>query len=303
MDIKVTTYTEQSELWNGIAGRAWVAEQSLLDTMFKPLEEVLTEAIWTVGPKALLDVGCGTGAVTLAAARLRGERGTCTGVDVSEPMIEAARERALAEGVAAQFILANAEDHHFEPATYDMIVSRFGVMFFDDPVKAFGNLRRASSHEAQLRVVVFRGADENPFMTVAETAAAPLLPSVPRRGGGPGQFAFADATQVHAILADSGWTGIDLKPVDAICRFPATDLQRYFTRLGPLGRALGAVGERERRALIERVHAAFQSYLVEDEVRFTAACWMISARAGHYPCRAPVRELAPLRPDFPIDAS
>src|SRR4029453_15134155 len=138
-----------------------------------------------------------------------GANGTCTGIDISNPMIAAARARAEREGTPATFIVADAEDHPFEPASFDMFISRFGVMFFDDVVRAFANLRRAATDGAQLRFLAWRSPAENPFMTTAERAAAPLLPNVPARPpGGPGQFAFADQSRVHRFLEAGGWAQI-----------------------------------------------------------------------------------------------
>ena len=153
----------------------------------------------------VLDVGCGTGSTTLAVARRLGAKGRCIGIDISEPMIAAARARAEREGTPASFIRADAQTHAFEPASFDMIISRFGVMFFDDSVRAFANLRRAARDDAELRFIAWRSAAENPFMTTAERAAAPLLPNLPaRRPDAPGQFAFADRRRVYSILEESG---------------------------------------------------------------------------------------------------
>jgi ubiquinone/menaquinone biosynthesis C-methylase UbiE len=280
MTLPINTYDEQSAIWNGAAGHTWAAEQDLLDQMFKPLEEALTELVWTLSPHALLDVGCGTGATTLAAARLRRQDATIVGIDVSEPMIAVARGRAKAEDSPAQFICADAETFAFEDGICDLVISRLGVMFFADPVAAFSNLRRAAADDAQLRMIAFRSADQNPFMTTAERAAQPLLPTLPARVAGPGQFAFADADFVETILCRSGWQSMGTEPIDLECTFPASELTRYFTRLGPVGRVLAHVSEPARGAVIDAVHSAFQPYVEHDQVRFTAALWMIAARAG-----------------------
>src|SRR5215207_404537 len=214
------TEDEQKALWNGAAGRAWVDAQRVVDQMFKPLEDLLVEGI-APGNARILDVGCGTGATTLAVARRLGATGECVGVDISEPMLDAARARAEREGTPAIFIRADAESHAFEPSSFDAIMSRFGVMFFGDSVRAFANLRRAVRRGAALRFVAWRSAEENPFMTTAERAAAPLMPNLPPRvPDAPGQFAFANARRVHDILAESGWAEIDIQAVDFECAMP-----------------------------------------------------------------------------------
>ena len=273
-------HDEQAKRWNGLSGRNWVAAQPLLDALFAPLEKLLAETVLARGPRRTLDVGCGTGAVTLAAARALGGKGRFTGVDISEPMVAAARERAQKEDAPADFIVADAQRYLFEPASYDMIVSRFGVMFFDDSAAAFANLRRAAATGAALRFIAWRSPGENPFMTTAEHAAAPLLPDLPpHQPGAPGQFAFADEQRVRRILEESGWSGIEIAPVDIECVFPENELVRYFTLLGPLSAILPKTDEPARSRIIETVRAAFQSYMHGSEVRFTAACWMADARA------------------------
>ena len=193
MNTERQTNEEPATLWNGVAGRAWVEMQALLDQVMQPFERLLADAVAGRRPTRVLDVGCGTGATTIAAARALGSGGSCLGVDVSEPMLALARTRAEREGVGATFVRADAQTHAFERSAFEMILSRFGVMFFDDPVAAFANLRRAAAQDAELRCLTWRGAAENPFMLVAERAAAPLLPNVPPRDpDAPGQFAFAD---------------------------------------------------------------------------------------------------------------
>ena len=272
---------EQAALWNGVAGHAWVELQALLDELFRPFETMLVEAVVAASASRVLDVGCGTGGTVLAIARRLAARGRCTGVDISAPMLAAARARATRERLAAEFICADAQNHAFEPASVDMIVSRFGVMFFNDPVKAFTNLRRAAIDAAELRCVTWRGAAENPFMTTAERAAAPLLPNIPaREPGGPGQFAFAEPRRIADILERSGWRDVRLEPLDVPCRFPELQLIPYFTQLGPLGRVFPQADPPTRRQIVDKVRAAFAPYVSGGEVRFDAACWMVAARAS-----------------------
>jgi len=273
---------EQAALWNGAAGRAWVDAQQSLDRLFTPFEDLLVDEARAASARRVLDVGCGTGATTFAIARALGAQGQCVGADISEPMIAAARVRAEREGTPAHFVCADVQRHAFEPASFDLIVSRFGVMFFDSPVQAFANLRHAAAGGAALRAIAWRSAAENPFMTTAERAAAPLLPNLPaRKPGVPGQFAFADRHRVSSILEESGWAGIDIRPIDVECTLPERDLVGYLTRLGPVGMALQEeADERTRTQVIDAVRAAFDPYVHGTEVRFTAACWMIGAQAS-----------------------
>jgi SAM-dependent methyltransferase len=272
---------EQRALWNGVAGQAWVDEQQLLDGVLQPFEDLLVDALPAGSAHRVLDIGCGTGSTTLAMARRVGIDGRCTGIDISEPMIALARERAVAERSRAEFICADAQTHAFEPASFDRLISRFGTMFFADPVRAFANLRRAACEGAALQCVAWRSGVDNPFMTTAERAAAPLLPNLPaRQPGAPGQLSFADPARVDTILRSSGWRAIDIRPIDVACSMPASALRQYVARLGPVGRVLHDTPEPLRTRVIETVCAAFAPYVQGDTVRFTSACWMIGARAA-----------------------
>jgi len=288
VDAKRKTDDEQAARWNGPAASAWVEAQSLVDGVLKPFEDLLVEAMsadqegQVLGDGGrVLDVGCGTGSTTLAVARRLGAAGHIVGVDVSEPMLTAARARAEQTEAPASFIQADAQEYAFGPATFDAVMSRFGVMFFNDSVRAFANLRRAAKDGAVLRFIVWRSPAENPFMTTAERAAAPLLPNLPaRRPDEPGQFAFADADKVRRILAEAGWTGIDIQAKDVTCTLPESELIRYFTRFGPLGQILGEADEQTRARVVETVRAAFDPFVEGPEVRFTAGCWLVGARAS-----------------------
>jgi ubiquinone/menaquinone biosynthesis C-methylase UbiE len=278
MDAEARAMDDQFFLWNGTAGQAWVDSQELLDSLLQPIEDMLVAAASSASARSVLDIGCGTGSTTVAIARALGQGGQAVGVDVSAPMLAAARRRAEQEHVPASFVRADAETYPFEPAAFDMVVSRFGVMFFGDSVQAFANMRRAARPGAPLRFFAWRDPAENPFMTTAERAAAPFIPNLPARDpDGPGQFAFADDAKVRAILEESGWAEIDLRSIDVDCRLSERDLIPYFTRLGLLGRVLHQADDRTRSHVIETVRAAFDPFVHGAEVRFTAACWTVGA--------------------------
>lgn len=274
------TRPDQATLWNTISGCAWVENQALLDHILQPFEAVLMQALRAGSSDRLLDVGCGTGGTTLAAARLIGEKGRCTGIDISEPMLALASTRAQRENVSANFICADAQTHAFEAGSFDTIISRFGVMFFADFIAAFSNLRHAATKDARLCLIAWRGTADNPFMTTAERAAAPLFPNIPPRNpDGPGQFAFADPQRVENILKRSGWAEIRLQPLDVVCTLPESELIGYFTQFGPLGQTLHQADEATRKRVISTVRAAFDPYVHGSEVRFDAGAWVITAHA------------------------
>ncbi len=265
-----------ASLWNGAAGNTWVAAQDMLDRMYQPIENLIVQAI-PAEARRVLDVGCGTGSIVHAIARRLGPDGHCTGIDVSAPMLAAAAARGQPSNI--RYILDDAQQHVFEAASFDAIVSRFGLMFFDDPVAAFRNLRQAARERATLHAIVWRSPEENPFMTAAERSAADLLPGLPvRRPDEPGQFGLANRQRLHAILEQSGWRDIDIAPLDVVCSFPKNRLYQYLTQLGPVGRALQTADEHTRQQVAQAVRAGFEPYVHGDEVGFTAACWHISAR-------------------------
>jgi SAM-dependent methyltransferase len=280
MDVIPNPENEQRARWNGPAGRAWIDTQQVMDEILKPYEDLLAGTVEAGAHSSVIDIGCGTGATTLAVARRLGQDGRVAGIDISEQMIEAARERAEQEGSRATFLCADAQHHVFEAGSVDTIISRFAVMFFSDAVAAFANLRRATAVGGRLHALAWRGPADNPFMTTAERAAAPLLPNLPpRRPDGPGQFAFADKTFVQGILRDSGWTEIEIDSYDADCTLPEKVLVPFLTRFGPVGMALQEADETTRTKVTTAVRAAFEPFVRGSEVRFTGGCWYIHATA------------------------
>jgi SAM-dependent methyltransferase len=271
---------DQVALWNEASGRAWVEMQSTLDAMLAPFSTLLIEHGLRNDTRRVLDVGCGFGSTTFSAARRVGRDGSCVGVDVSAPLLELATKRAREEHLDnVTFVRADAQTHAFEANTFDAVISRFGVMFFDDPTAAFTNLKRAARPGATLAFVAWRSPAENPFMTTAARAAAPILSLPTPDPKAPGQFAFADADRVRTILQASGWQTIDTRPIDVSASVPEKDLLVYVTKLGPVGAALREVDEPTRARTIAAVHAAFAPFIHDRAARFNAACWLVTARA------------------------
>lgn len=270
---------DQIALWNEASGRAWVELQTVLDGMLGPFEPIVIDAGFPGEGGQVLDIGCGAGATTLAMAQRLGAAGRCVGVDISEPLLTAAKARATAEKRAnASFLQADAQTHKFESGSFDAVISRFGVMFFDDPEAAFTNLRLATRISGKLAFVAWRSPAENPFMTTARRAAEPLLTNMPTPDpNAPGQFAFADGDRVRKILERAGWTDIVVRPVDVEGQVAEPDLLAYVTKLGPVGLALKEVDEATRTRVSAVVRAAFEPYIQNGLARFAMACWLVTA--------------------------
>ncbi len=272
--------SDMKTLWNGAAGNAWVESQSLLDEMFKPIEQALVKAAIDSGASNVLDIGCGAGTTTLTCSRALGEKGKLTGLDISAPLIEAANLQAKKTKSLAQFVCADAQEYTFASNAFDLIISRFGVMFFSDPVVAFTNLHKAANEEARLHMYAWRHPGVNDFMTTAMRAAAPFLPPMPKpEPNTAGQFGFADPDYVMSVLEEAGWKDAKLEKVDFLCSFPAEQIEQYNTRLGVLGTLLPELDENVRNKIISVVNAAFEKFISADRAQFTAACWKITARA------------------------
>ncbi|HEU4884670.1 MAG TPA: class I SAM-dependent methyltransferase [Longimicrobium sp.] len=255
--------------------------REVLDRILEPFGALVVEEAFPGAGAHVLDVGCGAGATTIAMARRLGPEGSCLGVDISGPLVEAARARAAADDLDnVAFAEADAQVHPFEPGSFDAVISRFGVMFFDDPDAAFANIRRAARRGAKLTAIVWRGPADNPFLTLAARTAAPHLPPLPAPGPDePGQFAWADPERVRRILAASGWSEIDIAPADVPCSVTEADLSAYITRLGPVGAALRDADKSTRARIADLLHAAYAPLIRDGVAEFTAACWLVNARA------------------------
>jgi len=270
---------QQAALWNDGSGKAWAEMQPVLDRVLAPFEPLVVDTGYPGEGGNVLDIGCGAGATTLAMARRVGTSGRCVGLDISRPLVALAAERARAESLTnATFVAGDAQAYAFDPGQFDAVVSRFGVMFFDDPMAAFANMRRAARRGGKLAFVAWRGPADNDFMTAAARAAASFLPPMPQPDPvAPGQFAFADGARVKRILQESGWTSIEVERADVTCQVSESDLMAYATRLGPVGAALREVDPVTAQKITAALPSAFAPFVKDGTARFIAACWLVTA--------------------------
>ena len=266
----------QSAFWNGQSGLTWVEGQPFLDEAFSGCVPVLTAAVEASGAKRVLDIGCGTGAVSLALAERPGMQ--VPGVDISEPMLSRAKARAIEDSKTVSFIRADAQDYPFEACSFDHIVSRFGVMFFEDAVAAFTNIHRASAAGAAMTLLAWRSPKDNPFMRAPKQAADPWLPedAFPPPGR-TGQFGWADADYVRDMLAKAGWQNVSISPLNIDCAFPEAALSFWMERMGPVGRIVSELEAEPRKAAMQAMGKAMAEYVSDGMVRFKAAIWKVEA--------------------------
>jgi SAM-dependent methyltransferase len=267
---------EQIAFWNGVAGDTWVAQQERLDRQLDPLGRATLKALTPRPGEHVLDVGCGGGQTTLQIAETVGPAGRVVGLDVSLPLLEAARRRGPSANVS--FVSADAQTHPFEQP-FDAIYSRFGVMFFSDPVAAFANLKHALKPGGRIAFVCWRAEDENPIMTVPMRAAVKHLPPLPAPPpNAPGPFAFADRARVEGILQAAGFEAVALTPHDE--RIGGNDRAATLElalQIGPLGRWLREHPE-HREAALFAVRDAIEPFIVDGIASFPSATWIVTAQ-------------------------
>jgi SAM-dependent methyltransferase len=203
---------DQIAFWNGLAGQHWTDRQQAQDTILAPVSDVLIDRVKARAGERIVDVGCGCGATTIALAQKVGPTGHVLGIDISAPMLARARQIAPA-GLPADFVLGDATVYPFQPASFDLLVSRFGVMFFAEPALSFANMRWALRPSARLAFACWREPRENPWMMAPLQAAYKHVPKLPQLGpDDPGPFSFASEQRVTGILGEAGFRGIEMEP-------------------------------------------------------------------------------------------
>ena len=270
---------DQIRFWNEKAGQNWTLLQTQMDANMAAIGDAVLAFAQARPGMTVLDVGCGTGFTSLALARAGAK---VTGVDISRPMLALARERASKEGLSITFTEADASAHSFA-AAFDLIFSRFGVMFFDVPAAAFANMRTALKPGGRIAFVCWRTPPENPWALVPLLAAKPFLPEQPTPDPlAPGPFAFADAKRVEDILVQAGFSGIRIEKLDTAMSL-GNDLglaAAQTLQIGPLSRAVGDADEETRARIVQAVHDALAQFVKPDgEILLPAACWLVAAKA------------------------
>jgi ubiquinone/menaquinone biosynthesis C-methylase UbiE len=273
---------DQIAYWNGPGGQHWADRQQTQDVVLAPVSDAL---IARAGPKAgerIVDVGCGCGATTIALAQKVGPTGHVSGIDISAPMLGRARQLAPAD-LPVDFVLADATVYPFDPLSFDLLVSRFGVMFFAEPALSFTNMRQALRRSGRLAFACWREPRENPFFMAPLQAAYKHVPKLPQLGpDDPGPFSFASEARVTRILSEAGFSNIAMEPcdlsLDTAVGGGLDAAVEAALEIGPTARALAEQPPELVAAATGSIREALKPFVRGQAVLLPASIWIVTAR-------------------------
>jgi SAM-dependent methyltransferase len=275
---------DQIAYWNGPGGQHWADRQQTQDIMLAPVSGVLIDRAKVKAGERIVDVGCGCGSTTLALVQKVGPAGHVLGVDISAPMLARARQTAPA-GAPVDFVLADATVFPFDPANFDLLASRFGVMFFAQPAVSFANMRRALRATGRLAFACWREPRDNPFFMAPLQAVYKHAPKLPQLGPeDPGPFSFASEARVHRILGEAGFSGIDMEPCNlsldiAVGRGLDAAVEAAL-EIGPAARAVAEQPPDVRAAAAISIRDALAPFARGQAVPLAASIWIVTASAS-----------------------
>jgi SAM-dependent methyltransferase len=272
---------DQIAYWNSAVADRWARRQAEIDAMMAPFTEALLGAanLGPQGPWRVLDVGCGSGETTLLAAQIGHEM---TGLDVSTSLLELAKSRAAKAGLSGvDFFLGDASRMFIDPP-FDLVMSRFGVMFFDDPAKAFKNLAKLTRVGGRIVFVCWRSPSQNQWVTLPLSALDGLVEAGgAKQADGPGPFAFADPDKVRAILTGAGFAQIKITPFDGQMAMGAAKgveaAAAYLAEIGPAARAIAELPKEKRPDIMARLEAVVAKHMSGDGLVLQGAIWVVEA--------------------------
>lgn len=275
---------EQIEFWNGEAGEDWADSNTQMDKMLRPVGE---EAIKTAAPKPgehVLDIGCGCADTSLSIARRVGTSGKVLGVDISNPMLTKAKSKRDDEGLSdtISFELADASDFDFEAGAYDLLFSRFGVMFFSDPPAAFANMRKALKNGGRTAFICWAPVMENEWVMLPMAAALQHIPAPePGEPHAPGPFGLADQEYTRQMLEEAGFSNINFTKFEPTMRIgegqDKDKIVDFFLDIGPVSRAISAEGAELTAKVRGSIKAAIDPHYDGTSVNLQGSCWIVTA--------------------------
>jgi ubiquinone/menaquinone biosynthesis C-methylase UbiE len=275
--------TDQIAYWNGPGGQRWANRQQAQDVLLGPVADILIDRASPAAGERIIDVGCGSGATTIAFAQKVGPSGHALGIDVSGPMLARARQSAPPQ-LPVDFVLADATIYPFDPASSDLLASRFGVMFFADPAASFANMRKALRRSGRLAFACWREPRDNPWMMAPLQAVYKHVPKLPQQGPeDPGPFAFASEARVNRILSEAGFTGIAMEPcplsLDVAIGGGLDAAVQGALEIGPANRALEGASADVRAAATHSIREVLAPFVRGQAVTLAGSIWIVTARA------------------------
>jgi SAM-dependent methyltransferase len=279
---------EQFEYWNGDAGKRWAQEDATMASLLEPVCEALMDHAGLKAGSNALDVGCGGGSQSLMLAQRLGPGDRVLGVDISAPMLAVATEKTSQvgdNGAQLEFLQADASDHSFEAGSFDLLFSRFGVMFFDDPVGAFRNLRQALADDGRLAFCCWQPLKDNDWTRIPLQAALQhvAMPETPDPNA-PGPFAFADPERVRGILAEAGFGNIAIESHIRDIRFGAApslgESVRELAMIGPVSRLLAGQDAEVMEKVFFSMEEALSPFYKDGALLLPGAIWFVTAEAA-----------------------
>jgi SAM-dependent methyltransferase len=273
--------TAQAEYWNSSAGRKWTDHQEHQDQVLRPVSGRLIAAADPKPGERVIDVGCGCGATTIDFATRVSPSGEVLGLDISQPMLARARERAPRH-LPIRFELADATVYDFEPEAADLAASRFGVMFFADPIRSFANLRKGLKPMGRLAFACWREAKQNPFFVLPLREAAKHAPPLPETDPeAPGPFALAGEARVRRVLSDAGYADIGFEPheleLDIAAGRGLEAAVKAAMTIGPTSRMLDGQSEAVCAATANDIRKALAAHMRGGSAPLGAAIWIVTA--------------------------
>ena len=275
----VAVNVEQAEDWNGASGREFIEQRERHGKMLGRLTARLLAAAQIQDGENVLDVGCGCGDVTILAARATGS-GHALGADFSRIQVAEARRLAAAAAANARFEVADVQVHSFQAGSFDVVLSSFGVMFFDDPAAAFSNLRKALRRGGRLAFLCWRTREENPIFTFGFAEAAAIL-GLRELPGPSAAFSLADTSQLGALLSDAGFAGIECERADEpmLVGRDVEDVLEYERASLTATEVLAGLSPAQAAELTRKVRDRLGAYASPDGVTMPGAAWLVTAEA------------------------
>lgn len=277
---------EQIRYWNEQGGPRWVQRQQQLDAQINPLGLAAMQRASVTRGERVLDIGCGCGQTSLELAQRVGASGSVVGIDISQPMLTRARERQQELGITnLEFLQADAQTYPFVRERFDLLFSRFGVMFFADPAAAFANLHTALRSDGRLCFLCWQALEKNEWAHVLLTAATRhMQPPAPPAPDAPGPFAFADPDRVCRLLGAGGFKEVSCESYEAELSMGGArtidEAVEFSLEIGPIARLLSDADTDVRTRVAQAVREALTPYVSQRGVSLHGAAWIVRARAN-----------------------